>query len=521
MQDIRNKWFPHLVDAVPSAGQGKRISTYTLALEGWRRGITLKFYRVFDEEDHLKIRYSLSYNGKEHHYSLSMGDKITDQAFEICDNKDLTKKYLAEAGVPVPKGKKFGPDVEDEEIINYAMTIGFPLVVKPTNGNAGKGVFANILSEDRLKEALLHVRQELNYAEILVEQYMPGEEFRICVIEDRVLGAMNRRPANVVGDGVHTIKKLIYLKNTERKKNPHLTSRLIKIDNEILDLIDRAGYTLESVPKDGERVFIRQKSNLSSGGEAIDVTEELTPELKEIAIKAGKAIPGLPHYGIDMIVDPEKNTGVILEVNARPGFGGHLFPMEGEPRDFAKEIIDYYFPETKDIERSNLYFNFNKILDPLKSHSAESVELPLPPAGKLYGKKYVISGDVKNGQYRQWIKKQALRRKMHGYAKLLANGNLEVVVAGKKKGAVDKFKQMLIDGKENITVEEISEEDWDKPLKMGFQLRKSYTKKQFKDVHKEYKHLSKEYNKIKNSRAWRATYPVRYSLDVLKRIIKR
>ncbi|QQK74189.1 acylphosphatase [Salicibibacter cibarius] len=522
MEDIKNKWLPHLIDAVPSAGQGKRISTYTIALEGWRRGIPLKFYRVHDEEDHLKIRYSLNYEGNEHHFSLSMGDKVSDEAFEICNNKHLTKEHLSKAGVPVAEGKKFMDDVQDEDIVEYAKSIGFPVVVKPVDDNAGKGVFANILDEQRLKKVLVHVRQELAYTEVLLEKYMPGKEFRIYVIEDRVLGAMNRRPANVIGDGVHTIKELIDLKNTERKKNPHTTSRLIKIDDEILDFIDRAGYTLETVPKDGEFLYIRQKSNLARGGEAIDVTEQLTPELKQIAIDAGKAIPGLPHYGIDMIVDQENNTGVILEVNSRPGFGGHLFPMVGEPRDFAKEIIDYYFPETKDIERTNLFFNFNKIIEPLKTRAAISTELPIPPTGKLYGRKYIVTGNVEGQWFRKWVKRQALKRDLHGYAKPLDNGDLEVVVAGKQQSVVDRFKKLLFEGKENAAVEEIKEYDWeDQPLRVDFQLKKKRTTKRPKNVHQKYQRVSKEYNKIINSTSWRLTYPLRYAKDLLKRMIKR
>src|SRR5699024_5884788 len=191
----------------------------------------------------------------------------------------------------------------------------------------------------------------------------------------------------------HTIKELIDMKNDIRKMNPHLTSRLIKIDIEIETMLERAGYTIDSIPKVGELVYLREKSNLSQGGDAIDVTEQLTPELEKIAINAGKAIPGLAHYGVDMIVDDENDTGVILEVNARPGLGGHLFPIQGQPRDFAKKIIDYYFPETAHKNRSLLYFDFDSVIEPIVRRSASYVEVLPPPEGKLYGKKLVVSGD--------------------------------------------------------------------------------------------------------------------------------
>src|SRR5699024_6537913 len=157
-----------------------------------------------------------------------------------------------------------------------------------------------------------------------------GEEFRIYVIEDKVLGAMNRRPANITGDGIQTVRQLIHEKNEMRKLNPHLTSRLIKIDREIEVLLEEKEYDLNWIPKYGEVVYVREKSNLSTGGEAVDVTDALTDELKEIAINAGKAIPGLKHYGVDMIVSDDRKEGVILEVNTRPGLGGHLFPGEGK-----------------------------------------------------------------------------------------------------------------------------------------------------------------------------------------------
>src|SRR5699024_6149989 len=110
-------------------------------------------------------------------------------------------------------------------------------------------------------ELVYHVRRELGYIEIIIEKYAPGEEFRICVIEDRVLGAMNRRPTNVTGDGVHNIRELIKLKNEIRMLNPHLTSRLIKIDRELQNVINRAGYTLESIPQKDKLVYLRDKSN--------------------------------------------------------------------------------------------------------------------------------------------------------------------------------------------------------------------------------------------------------------------
>src|SRR5699024_4356721 len=129
-EDVKYKWLPHLEDAVPPAGQGKRISTYTVSLEGWRRGLKLNFYSIFEDGNKLKVRYSLNNGDKTHHFQLSMGDKVSQKAFDICDDKELTKQYLRKHNVPVPEGEMFGKEASEEEIVQYGLSIGFPIVVK-------------------------------------------------------------------------------------------------------------------------------------------------------------------------------------------------------------------------------------------------------------------------------------------------------------------------------------------------------------------------------------------------------
>lgn len=520
------RWLPHLEDAVPSAGQGKRISTYTVSLEGWRRGLQLKFYSVFEDGNKLKVRYSLSNGDKTHHFSLSMGDKVSKKAFDICADKELTKQYLRNYGVPVPEGKMFEEDADDKEIIEYGLSLGFPIVVKPTDGNAGKGVFANIQSEEELREIVPYVRKELEFSNVIVEKYVSGEEFRIYVIEDRVLGAMNRRPASVVGDGIHTIRELISENNKVRKINPHLTSRLIRVDKEIEFMLEEKGYDLNSIPAEGERVFLREKSNLSTGGDAIDVTDQLTPEIEKIAIDCGKAIPGLSHYGVDMIVSDDRKHGVILEVNSRPGLGGHLFPGEGKARDFAKEIIDYYFPETKDGERTDLYFDFDSVLEPLVSRTASNVDLIKPPLGKLYGEKWLLTLNQEGQNFRQFVRRQANKYKIHGHLELLNDDHYTIVVASVDPQALTKLKEKISN---EFSIEMIDCQEWNKPLKMGFEIKNEYklTRSEIKNLIKnvsqlerENERLQKRYDQIRKSRAWRATSPVRIVLHTIKKLFR-
>ncbi|MCD2137391.1 acylphosphatase [Salinicoccus halitifaciens] len=535
MSETEFRWMPHHEGAVPPAGQGKRISTYTVALEGWRRGLNLKYYSHFDEKNLLKVRYSLSDGTKTHHFQLSMGDGVTQEAFDICDNKETTKKYLrnADVPVPVPTGKMFNENSTDEEILAFAETMEFPIVLKPTDGNAGNGVFANIQTMEELKDIIPHVREELGFKEVIVEDYIPGREFRVVVIGDRVLGAMIRRPASVLGDGKHTIKELIAQTNEIRMTNPHLTSRLIKVDREIRTMLKRKGYKLNTIPDEGERVYLREKSNLSKGGDAIDVTDKLTENLKAIARNVGPAIPGLEHYGVDMIVDEENDTGVILEVNARPGFGGHLFPMEGTPRDFAKEIIDYYFPKTKGKGRSWLYFDFDSALEPIRNRTASSVEITTISPKKLRGKKFILSGKVIVPGYRGWIKQQAKYRNLNGYVENKEDGTVEVLAAGTDPLVLEGFVNKCFKGPKDKDVEvtAIHEENWDKPVKLGFDIINRKTDLTPLELEKEIEKLKTDneklemknqylidrHNRFKARKTWKMTAPLRFAYKLISR----
>ena len=529
MTETEFKWMSHHEGAVPPAGQGGRISTYNVALEGWRRGLKLEFYGVFEEETKLKLRYALSNDKRKHHFQLSMGDKVTQEAFDICADKDLTKEYLNKANVPVPEGRVFTKESDLKDIGDYADSLGYPVVLKPTDGNAGKGVFANIQNRVNLIDLVKHVQNDLGYKNIIVEKFVEGNEYRIVVIGDRVLGSMIRRPASVLGDGKHTISQLIKKKNEIRVLNPHMTSRLIRVDREVIDLLNRSGYTLQSIPKKGTRVFLRTKSNLSTGGDSIDTTDDLTPELKQIAIDAGKAIPGLAHYGVDMIVDLERNTGTILEVNTRPGLGGHMFPVIGKPRDFASEIINFYFPETKNVERSLLFFDFGTVVELIKSQKVSSLELAPTPTGPFYGKEILISGQVQRVGFRIWAREQALERKLHGNAENLKDGRVRIRVLGTNKHLLEEFEQLCHTGPSRAIVQEIEVNEWNKPMQMGFEIIGTTSPKfhNFSEISKiaiERERLKREKSKVlekyehfQNDRTWRYMEKLKqYAKNVLE-----
>jgi D-alanine-D-alanine ligase-like ATP-grasp enzyme/acylphosphatase len=466
-----NNWLSHLEGAVPTS-YGNRLSMYLIALEAWRRGLTVRFFSIDNPKNKLLIRYALSYRGREHSFESSMGDKLTDRAFNICKDKDETKRYLLKEQVPVPDGKRFDKNDSDLEIINYASLLGYPVVLKPRSENAGKGVISNINNEQKLKRSLKHVREELKYKNILVEKFISGTEYRILIIDGKIISAVNRIPANIIGDGVHSIETLIDLKNKSRKDNPALAKKDIKIDNEIMNSIELLGYNLTSVPDENEHIYLRTKSNISAGGDTIDVTEELTEELRDIAIKAVHAIPDLDICGLDMIVDRKRNKGVVIEINTKPMIGLHLFPIKGKARDVVKPIIDYYFPETKDRKKTTLYFDFDTVLAPFRGMVINDLVMLSPPSlDTIYAKKYIVTGEFSWSAYRVWIRKKALENHMHGYTRKSDSGKKIVVVAGLKKEVVDRFIDTCYQGPGKEKIKEIKEFDMVKPVKIGFRNR--------------------------------------------------
>ncbi|OLO42339.1 hypothetical protein BTR23_03720 [Alkalihalophilus pseudofirmus] len=528
---------PHLTNEMVTSARKTKLCAYAVALEGWRRGLTLKWYTIdsgkFDNMITFGVNppgrlFSLSSKERTHYFFRTRGDKVTNEAVEIGADKDETKVWLSKAGVPVPEGEKFSADATNEEIVQYTNTLEYPVVLKPTNGSLGNGVITNIKDENALRKALVYVRSDLKYGEVIVERYFPGEEYRVYVIEDKVIAAYNRLPANITGDGVHTVEELIELKNQQRRKNARLFSCLIEVGQETEEFVDAAGYTMDSIPKKGEKIFLHEKTNVSAGGDPIDVTDKLPTEIKQIAINAVKAIPGLYHGGVDIIIDknkPVEQSAVVIELNPTAQIGGILFPLKGRARDIPAAIIDYYFPETKGMykEQSTIYFDFNTVLEPLQNRSAVEVEVAPAPVGKLYAKKYIVSGAVKRVRYYEWIKKEAVSRGLHGYINHLMSGEIEVIVAGTNKETVNNFRKVFPRKPEIGEVKKVKEEVYRSPVKVGFEISEGFKttslrsvestirkmEKELRRIEKGKNKMIKEIDKIKVSRSWRFTFFLR------------
>jgi cyanophycin synthetase len=265
-------------------------------------------------------------------------------AESIAQDKELTKKLLAAAGVPVPQGRSV-KDMDDAWVA--ACEIGLPVVVKPQDGNQGKGVTVNITEREQLNKAY-EVASSFR-DDVLVEKYMPGNDFRLLVVGDKLVAAARRDPPKVVGDGVHTITQLMDQVNLDpRRGTGHATSLTkMRIDDIARACLDGQGFTPDSIPSKGARVNLRNNANLSTGGSATDVTDDVHPEVAARAIAAAHMV-GLDICGVDLVCDSilksiEEQGGGIVEVNAAPGLRMHLAPSFGKGRAVGEAIISSMF----------------------------------------------------------------------------------------------------------------------------------------------------------------------------------
>jgi len=262
----------------------------------------------------------------------------------IAQDKQLTKKLLAAAGVPVPGGR---PVTDAEDAWKAACEIGLPVVVKPNDGNQGKGVTVNISDKEQLLKAYAAACEFRD--DILVERYMPGNDFRLLVVGDKLVAAARRDPPKVVGDGVHTITQLVEQVNQDpRRGSGHSTSLTkIRFDDIARSCLASQGFEADSIPVKGQRVNLRNNANLSTGGSATDVTDDVHPDVAARAVAAARMV-GLDICGVDVVCDTilrplEEQGGGMVEVNAAPGLRMHLAPSFGKGRAVGEAIISSMF----------------------------------------------------------------------------------------------------------------------------------------------------------------------------------
>ncbi|HQR60708.1 MAG TPA: cyanophycin synthetase [Methylophilaceae bacterium] len=267
----------------------------------------------------------------------------------IAQDKELTKKLLHAAGVPVPQGR---PVSDAEDAWNAAREIGAAVVVKPRDGNQGKGITVNIKTREQVLAAFAAAAEISD--DVMVERFLPGQDFRLLVVGRQLVAAARREPPLVVGDGTHTVRELVDQVNRDPRRGEGHATALTKIrfDDIALATLAQQGYAADAVPPKGARVILRNNANLSTGGTATDVTEDVHPELAASAVAAAQMV-GLDICGIDAVCDTvirplEAQGGGVVEVNAAPGLRMHLQPSFGKARAVGEAIVASMFPPGKD-----------------------------------------------------------------------------------------------------------------------------------------------------------------------------
>jgi cyanophycin synthetase len=291
----------------------------------------------------------LGYGVKQKRIQAAETNRTGAIAEEIAQDKELTRTLLKAVGVPVPDGR---PVSDADDAWAVACDIGVPVVVKPRDGNQGRGVATNLTTREQILAAYQAALAESK--QVVVEKFAPGHDYRVLVVGNKVVAAARREPAQVLGDGVHTIRQLVDIANLDPRRGEHHATVLskIKLDAVALGVLADQGYTSDSVPPAGTTVLIRRNGNLSTGGTAIDVTERVHPQVAARAIDAAHVI-GLDIAGVDIVatdisVPLEEQSAVVVEVNAAPGLRMHLQPSVGVSRPVGEAIVATLFHDGDD-----------------------------------------------------------------------------------------------------------------------------------------------------------------------------
>ncbi len=287
----------------------------------------------------------LGYGVHQKRIRATIASTTSNIAVDIACDKEETKNLLEAAEVPVPKGVVIRTESALEDAIEK---LGFPLVIKPIDGNHGKGNTTNIINHEQAVKAFEAAKQYSR--NVIVEKFITGFDFRALVVDYKFICAALRTPASVSGDGVRTISQLIEETNLDPRRGYGHEKVLtqITVDQFTQKMLDDKGYTLDTIPEQGERVFLKPTANLSTGGTSTDVTDEVHPAnifmFERIARIIGLDICGIDIMAKDLRSPVSETGGVILEVNAAPGFRMHIDPSEGLPRNAAEPVVDMLFP---------------------------------------------------------------------------------------------------------------------------------------------------------------------------------
>lgn len=313
------------------------LSTQILMKEAIKRGIKVD---LIDRSENFIL---LSNNGKEEYIKQATKTSVDSYSTVlVMENKLVTKTVLRKHNIRVPQGKEFTSF--EEAITSINEFIDKPIVVKPKSTNFGLGIsiFPNGSNEGNIIKALTIAFKNDNT--VLVEEFISGKEYRFLVINNKVVGVLHRVPANVIGDGERTITQLVEIKNQDPLRGYHYRTPLekIKLEENAELFLKQKNKNFNYVPKKDEVVYLRENSNISTGGDSIDYTDDMPEKFKNIAIEAAKAV-GAKICGVDMMIEDysnEESNYAIIELNFNPAIHIHSYPYKGKERKIAVEILE-------------------------------------------------------------------------------------------------------------------------------------------------------------------------------------
>lgn len=290
----------------------------------------------------------LGYGANQKRIEATIACTTSSIAVDLAGDKEATKNLLDKAEVPVPKGVIINDTSELQAAVEK---VGYPVVIKPKDGNQGKGATTNINS---LEEAIHAFNVAKQYSkEIICEKYIAGDDYRALVINYKFVAAAMRKPASVTGDGKNTIQQLVDEVNNDLRRGDGHENVMTKvmIDDATIQLLTKKGYSPSTVLAKGEECYLKTTANLSTGGTATDVTDKVHPKnillFNRIARTIGLDICGIDIMAADLSTPITENGGAVIEVNAAPGFRMHLQPSEGKARNVAAPVLDMLFPNNR------------------------------------------------------------------------------------------------------------------------------------------------------------------------------
>lgn len=339
---------PH-IDHLKQVRDANALGPSTGAIVNAAKARNIPCYTLTEGTSYIQLGHGV----KQRRFQATVTDASGIIGHSIADDKDWTKQILGEAGVTVPKGQTCYSFAEAQEAAGW---IGWPVVTKPLSGNHGRGVTTDIASMEDLRSgydaAVARLREGSDG--VIVESYIKGEDHRILVIGGKLVAAARRRPAHVTGNGNSTIQALIDRENEDPRRGIGHENLLtqIDVDEQTRRMLTQAGLTLETVLPEGEIAFLKSTANISTGGTATDLTDEVHPEVKFTMERIGRLI-GLDVIGIDLLAETlskplEEQSAGVVEVNAGPGFRMHMAPTHGTTRPVGKHVVDMLFPDPTD-----------------------------------------------------------------------------------------------------------------------------------------------------------------------------